>query len=203
MKVLFLGCHCDDIELGCGATIHKRSDWDVHCCVFCSEGRNSEGELVSIEEISRHSLRNLGAEQVYFHRSTPDRFRDVRQDIWEVLRHLRRTIAPDVVVTQAADEHQDHVVLNEESIRVFRDINLLTYLSSYRSQRYFDPDTYEVVDVPDVEAKARSIAMYRQFYTNKNYLEDVSLMSIMRSNGIYIGAQFAEAYRAITRIGIT
>lgn len=203
MKVLFLGCHCDDIELGCGATIYKhRSDWDVYTHTFCSQGYTPSQELVVIEDVSRQSQTNLGVENVSFGKVPPDHFHLHRQQIWECLTDLRRSIQPDVVVTQLADDHQDHVVLYNESVRVFREKTLLSYPCTMRSTRSFDPDTFEVVGGEDVAAKLRSMHIYQQFYTNKHYFQDSNVIAMLRANGLYTQNEFAEVYNTITRINI-
>ena len=201
MQVLFLGCHCNDIELGCGATIHKhRSDWEMHASVLCSHGRR-DGALEVINHIAEKSLNSLGIQNLHFNYFPPDNFHQKRQEIWKHLQHLKKHINPHIVITQSSDEHQDHETLYKESVRVFRQSTLLTY-SVCRSQRYTNPDTFEFVSEEDVAAKLNCANMYREFYKDKNYFDEDNIVSQLRTNGIYPDTQFAEVYQTITRIGV-
>jgi LmbE family N-acetylglucosaminyl deacetylase len=202
LKALFLGCHCDDIELGCGATINKhKKDWSIHCSTLCSEGYKDDN-LVNINGISKQSLGSLGVKNMDFQNFPPDNVSEFRQQVWEHLSKLKHCFKPDIVITQAADDHPDHVILNNESIRVFRDVTLMTYLSNPRSLRYFNADTFEVVDRKDVDAKLNCIKMYRNFYFDKFYLKDENIISSFRCNGYFVNEEFVEPYQTIIRIGL-
>ena len=202
MKVLFLGCHSDDIELGCAATINKhKEDWDIACCVFCTQGYKNE-KLEDIEHIARNSLKSIGVEHLKFYKFSPDNFYKNRQEIWIKLKEFKKEFNPDVIFTQIADEHQDHVTLNQESIRVFREKTLISYMPIILSQRSLSPDTYEIVSNEDVVAKLKCISYYREFYKNKNYLSENNVVALLRANGIYVQSEFAESYKTITRIGV-
>jgi len=201
MKVLFLGCHCDDIELGCGATIHKhKNDWDIYCSVFCSQGYK-DGSLHFISDISAKALKHLGAKHLEFSTFAPDCFHTQRQQILELLMNLKKTIEPKIIFVNNSDEHQDHETLYKESIRVFRQDTLLTY-PVCRSQRSFCPNTFEQVSIEDVNIKLESARMYKGFYGAKNYFNEDNLLASLRSNGIYFNAEFAEVYKTITRVGV-
>tara|TARA_Y100000034_G_scaffold21066_1_gene24234 strand:+ start:548 stop:1159 length:612 start_codon:yes stop_codon:yes gene_type:complete len=203
MKVLFIGSHCDDLELGCGATIHKhRNDWDIHCSVICTEGRNSDGILVSIQHLAEKALSSLGVKNFYFDRFPPDHFAESRQLLWERLQFLKEKVKPDVVITQASDEHQDHETLHKESVRVFRQNTLLAY-HVYPSQRCFNHDTFEIVEEENVKAKLRCAEVYGSFYASKHYFKEENIVAKLRTNGIYPNCEFAEIYQTITRIGVS
>ena len=101
MQVLFLGCHCDDIELGCGATIHKhRNDWEMHASVLCSHGRRDDA-LEVIKHIAEKSLNSLGIQNLHFNHFHPDSFHQERQDIWRHLQYLKKHINPHIGITQS------------------------------------------------------------------------------------------------------
>ena len=54
-QVLLLGAHCDDIEIGCGATLvdlaKRWPDLEFHAIIFCSDDRR--------EQEARQGLANL------------------------------------------------------------------------------------------------------------------------------------------------
>ena len=173
MKVLFLGCHCDDIELGAGATIHKhREDWDIHCHVLCNKGFNRNA-IVCLKTTTRKSLHNLGVpdQNITLDNFDPNHYENQRNEIWKSLNEIKKSLNPDLVISQIEDEHQDHVTLYKETIRVFRESNLYLYLSSLRSLRYNTGDLFEIVSLDDVEKKIKSIKMYEKALGPKIFLK--------------------------------
>ena len=200
MKVIFLGCHSDDIELGCGGTIYKhREDWDISCLVFCRKGKK-QGAWHDISGVATRSLSKLGARTVQVLDFEPDKFSDYRQDVYDHLARIKELEQPCIVFTQAADEHQDHVTLNQESLRVFRQQNMYEYLSTYRSMRSFCPNTYEILDIEHVDAKVKAMQEYFEFYVEKKFMRPSAVMASMSQAGIYVGVDFCEAFRVVTKI---
>lgn len=201
MKALFLGSHCDDVDLGCGATIHKhRTDWDIQCAVLCNLGY-FDGTLKNIQSIATRSLNNLGVKNVLFGGFHPDEFIHQRQKIWVFLSEINKNFAPDIVVVQSPDEHPDHKILNQECIRIFRHRTILEYHVT-RSEKTHECDTFECVSRDNIDAKLRSAEIYGEIYKNKNYLEKDNVLAQLKFTGIYPGLDNAEGYKTITRIGI-
>jgi LmbE family N-acetylglucosaminyl deacetylase len=121
-RVLLLGAHADDIEIGCGGTllrlIDERPDVEIAWIVFSGEGlRRAEAEQ-SAELFLRHARRPR-IEVFDF----PDRlFPTVWQEVKERFDGLRAEFAPDLVFThRRQDAHQDHRVLAELTWCTFRD----------------------------------------------------------------------------------
>lgn len=194
MKVLILGSHCDDIELGCGGTLHKHhKDWCAHCAVLSSRP--------GLEPVARATLRRLGATETHFRDFVYNDFPSQRQEIWEFLKNFQTAFAPDLVLTQEPDDHQDHETLYRETVRVFRQTTLATYLVA-PSLKNFAADTYEGLSGADVAAKKESLAAYRDFYPGKNYLEWANVEAQLRAVGVYPGLEFAESFRTVTRRGL-
>ncbi len=127
-RVLCLGAHCDDIEIGCGATILKlaTTHQNLHICwaVFSStpereqEARNSA--TVFLAEVAKkkvliHTLRDgylpyLGGE-------VKNRFEQIK-----------REFSPDVIFTHyRRDLHQDHRLISELTWNTFRNHFILEY----------------------------------------------------------------------------
>src|SRR5690606_2530598 len=109
LKLLFLGAHCDDIEIGCGATILKLvreySVDHVKWVVFCSnairerEARNCAAEFlkdVASKEILVRDFKDGYLSQQY-------------TDVKKLFEQLKLDGNPDIIFTRYQhDLHQDH-----------------------------------------------------------------------------------------------
>lgn len=127
LKVLCLGAHCDDIEIGCGGTLAAlarsgrpmRVDW----VVFSSDGvREAE---------SRCAARALlGPVESTFRIM---QFRDgffpyAGEAIKDCFESLKRELQPDLILTHyGGDRHQDHRLICELTWNTFRRHLILEY----------------------------------------------------------------------------
>ena len=187
-KVLFLGAHADDIELGCGATIHKhRADWQMRAWVFSD--CNPQGyPLVAAAE---RALGRLGIRRVGFSGLPTRYFAEHRQLIWESCAELARDFDPDCVfVNSDGDAHQDHRSLCEEALRKTFRCSIVSY----------DPvasahccNTHETVAEADVAAKLEALAHYA-IYRDKPYFDPEYVRARLRVSGQAADTRYAEAF---------
>lgn len=191
MNVLFLGCHCDDIELGCGGTISKfRHKWNIHCHVL------SDKDLVGrdLKSTCCKSLKKIGVKNVSFSSFKPSHFHEKRQEIWSTLNSLDEEIKPEAVFSNENDEHQDHKILYEETLRNFRKSSIIQYTIS-RSSNSFNPNIFIELSKKDVKSKCSAVLEYRKLY-NKNYLSKKSVVSQLIFFGIHQEMKYCESFNA-------
>src|SRR4051794_5397595 len=122
LKVLCLGSHSDDIEIGCGGTILRLIEQYPACkfswVVFNALGVR-KGEAQRGAELFAGSTR---LENVLL-----QEFRDgfmpfVGSEVKSVFEELKKTISPDLIFThQGKDAHQDHRLISELTWNTFRD----------------------------------------------------------------------------------
>jgi|LakMenEpi03Aug12_release.lakeMendotaPanAssembly.Ray.scaffolds.fasta_scaffold01099_60 LmbE family N-acetylglucosaminyl deacetylase len=199
MKALFIGCHCDDIELGCGGTIHKRkNDWNIFCAVFSECG--PFGSLKELKNYSKKSLEELGANEVIFDDFPTNDFWQYRQKIWEKIHELEKSINPDIIFTQCPDNHQDHKTIYEESVRNFKKKDMISYQSSIRNSLDHSWNWFEVLNRSDVDAKINILKNFPCYKDTKIYFTPENIESQLRINAMYIESEFAEAFKLIKKI---
>ena len=128
-KVLFVGAHPDDIEIGCGALLAQISSHAEVFCVTLSDNQKNPKHKGLVAE-HRRSMAALGVSedrlviQVFETRN----FARDRQEILEYLYEVNRQQRPDLVfVHSAADIHQDHSVATQETLRAFRGVSVLGF----------------------------------------------------------------------------
>jgi LmbE family N-acetylglucosaminyl deacetylase len=128
LRILCLGAHSDDVEIGCGGTIlrllaeHPGSS--VHWIVFsASELREREARASAAEFLAGAAAATVvvkGYRESFF----PAQWADIKESFEEI----RRVAEPDVVFSHARqDLHQDHRVVSELTWNAFRNHLVLEY----------------------------------------------------------------------------
>jgi len=128
LQILALGCHSDDIEIGCGGAILKlgveHPDCVFHWVVFSAIGvRAAEARHAAAQFVD--PLRLKGPVLKTF----PDGFMPfVGADIKPVFEELKRAVSPDLIFTHnRRDAHQDHRLISELTWNTFRNHLILEY----------------------------------------------------------------------------
>lgn len=204
-KVLFVGAHPDDIELGCGALIHNiigrgAESCDIRCVTLSDNQKNPA--LLNLVKEHQRSMAVLGVppEKVVLESFETRRFQQLRQEILEYLYQLNRSFKPDLVFTHTQhDIHQDHVQTTEEVLRAFRGTTVLGY-DVLRSSYGFFPNFLVEVDETDVQAKITAMAEY-QTYTDRYYFSPDILRSTLVRHGALAERPYAEGFDILRVIG--
>lgn len=193
-RILFLGAHPDDIELGCGALIaHVTGKVDLRC-VTLSDNRKNPAHTNLVEEHYR-SMCELGVlkDQVILKDFETRNFPRDRQAILEFLYELNRVFKPDIVFTHTqSDIHQDHDVVRVEALRAFRGVSVLGY-DVLRSSYGFFPHFLVEVTEADVQKKVDALAEYKT-YREKYYFDPEIIRSTSIRHGALAERPYAEGF---------
>jgi len=200
-KVIFIGAHPDDIELGCGALIANiQPHADVHCVTLSDNQKNPHLKNVAAEHYASMAILGLDKGHVILSDFETRRFMHFRQEILEFMLDLRKKLQPDMVfVHSAADLHQDHGTVTQEALRAFRGISLFGY-DVIRSSHGFFPTFLVEVTAEDVEKKLRSLAAY-ETYKDKYYFNPDLTRSILIRNGAICERPYAEGFDMMRLVG--
>jgi LmbE family N-acetylglucosaminyl deacetylase len=200
-RVLFLGAHPDDIELGCGALIHHIARIsEVHCVTFSDNQKNPLLKNVVDEQYRSMAILGVPKERAVYGPFITRVFPDSRQEILEYLLRLREEIMPELIfVHSKQDIHQDHLTMTEEALRAYRGITLLGY-DVVRSSYGFFPHFLVEVTVEDVEAKIEALSQYST-YRDKYYFDRELTRAIMVRHGALAERPFAEGFDILRIVG--
>lgn len=208
MRVLAIGAHPDDIELGCGGTLAKHSirlkDWNVWCATASQvEGLENPADVKSVV---KGSLAELGVfhGQVIVNDLPMFQLHEHRDDLWKWLCELNSVIKPDWVLCSEADHHQDHIALHDEVLRVFFGASILTF-RNLRAQGVLKSNPiYQKLEKADVDCKISSLAHYQFLkitngtetttYGAKRYMQPEVIKAKMICDGEWCGADYAEDF---------
>jgi LmbE family N-acetylglucosaminyl deacetylase len=128
LRVLAIGCHCDDIEIGCGGTILKLIDEgavsEIRWIVLSGDGARRDEARRSADAM----LAGAPAAEVILHDFPDGFFPYDGQRVKDFFEARKVEFSPDVVFThQRNDLHQDHRLCSELTWNTFRDHLILEY----------------------------------------------------------------------------
>ena len=204
-RVLAVGAHTDDVELGCGGLLSrfKREGAALHVAAFSrAEQSLPEGAPVdALEKEFRAAMAILGCDDLYVGTVPVRHFDAHRQHVLDELISLKRAFQPDLVLTMnSADTHQDHAVVHRESLRAFRGVSLLGYESPW-NQRHSANDLFVELTEADLETKVAMLDAYRtQAELGRPYARAEAIRAAAVFRGVQGRLPLAEMYEVIAEI---
>ena len=197
LRVLALGAHSDDIEIGAGGAIlswiASGAEVSIDWCALSAPGERADEARASAMEFL------AGAKQAEIHLGE---FRDgyfpaERTAVKDWVEGLKRLEKPDVVLChQRNDAHQDHRMVCELAWNTFRDHLILEYEIPKWDGDLGQPNIY----VPlSEEVLARKIELlHKHFGTqrSKAWFDDETFRGLARLRGVECRERYAEAFFA-------
>lgn len=197
LKVLCLGAHSDDIEIGCGGTILKLVEShpgvSFHWVVFSSTRERKQEARSSAKAFLGTTRGN---------KVDVESFRDgffpyIGGNIKEYFEKLKKRVSPDLIFTHcSADLHQDHRLISELTYNTFRDNLILEYEIPKYDGDLGRPNVYSCLAQTTCKRKLKYLNTYFKSQKQNQWFKDETFRSIMRVRGIECNApgQFAEAF---------
>lgn len=196
LKILCLGAHSDDIEIGCGGTILRLIEQypgcTFHWVVFSAIGRRKteahRGAELFASKWLEHSL----------FREFPDtRMPFVGAEVKNVFEELKQAISPDLIFTHYRDDaHQDHRLISELTRNAFRDHFILEYEIPKYDGDLSRPGVFVPLTQDCYQKKVGYILDVFQSQRSKRWFEESTFLSLMRLRGMECNAPsgYAEAF---------
>ena len=194
LRVLCLGAHCDDIEIGCGGTLLRLlSELDpaeVTWVAFSAPpARRRELEKSArgfLARARKHTLIAHDFRDSYF----PGQYTAIKQ-AFEPLKALAK---PDLVFTHhRADLHQDHRLIGELTWNAFRDHLILEYEIPKYEGDLSTPATYVALRKAEVERKIRLLMGCYGTQRSKRWFTPELFRGLMCLRGIESGSALGWA----------
>jgi LmbE family N-acetylglucosaminyl deacetylase len=197
LRVLCLGCHSDDIEIGCGGSILRlaaeRPDCVFYWVVFsavdirAAEAKQAVAQFVDPSRVKRVVLENFRDGFMPF----------VGADIKAVFEEMKQTIAPDLVFTHSRkDAHQDHRLIAELTWNTFRDHLILEYEIPKYDGDMGQPSVFVPLSLDLCKRKIDLIMGAFRSQADKRWFKQETFFALMRLRGMECNAPsgYAEAF---------
>lgn len=200
-RILFLGAHPDDIELGAGALIHNIGGQSEILCATLSDNQKNP-VLKNVVTEHRASMTILGVPQDHdlIENFETRKFPDLRQDVLEYLLKLRREFKPQIIFCHSQNDiHQDHNVVTQEALRAYRGLTVLGFDVVRSSYNFFPHFMVEVTGV-DVDKKIEALSQYKTYH-GKYYFDPDLLRATMIRHGALAERDFAEGFDILRVVG--
>lgn len=197
LKVIFLGAHSDDIEIGCGGTvirlIRENPEIEVAWVVFSALAERGNEARNSADEFLKH----VQHKQVIVHEFKDGYFPHRGAEIKDIFEQLKRDFTPDVIFTHyRQDLHQDHRVLNELTWNTWRDHFILEYEIPKYDGDLGVPNFFVHLDKEICDKKTDALVRFFQTQGNKHWFTPETFQAILRLRGVESKSPggYAEAF---------
>jgi LmbE family N-acetylglucosaminyl deacetylase len=195
-KILCLGAHCDDIEIGCGGTLLRliREVPDAQICwvVFSgNEERRREAQKsaqVLLEKVTTKTVDIQNFRESYFP-FVGDQIKDYFEQI--------SNFSPDLIFTHCEkDAHQDHRLISSLTWNTFRNNLVLEYEIPKYDADLGTPNVYFTLSKADVELKVTHLLGHFKSQSLRQWFDSETFKAIMRIRGLEINSssKYAEAF---------
>lgn len=199
LRLLAIGAHADDIEIGCGGTVLRLV---------------SEGRLRSIHWVvlGAHDERvdEARAGMAAFTSGAPDVSHEINSfrdgyfpadygAIKERFEAIKASQSPDLVLVHRRDDlHQDHRIAAEMAWTTFRDHLILEYEIPKWDADLAPPNAYVELDADTIERKASLLASTFSSQADRHWFSRETFVGLARVRGIECRAPggYAEGFHA-------
>ncbi len=183
MKVLAIGAHPDDIELGCGGTLikHVQNGDNVYALIFT----NGEAGLGGKKDVDRQqestqalTLAGVPLSNMYFLQYPDTELWRERQKVMNTIADFCEKFQIQLIYTHSNKAtHQDHVTIYEETMRGAKKAwAIMAYETHGGTNPSFSPTLF--VDITNVIAKKIAMLNFHQSQISKKILKVESVVAL-------------------------
>jgi LmbE family N-acetylglucosaminyl deacetylase len=197
LKLLCLGAHCDDIEIGCGGTLlrllSERPGSEVRWVVFASRPeRERETRASAADFLASASRADVTVKQ--FRESY---FPWEGASIKDEFERLKREETPDVIFTHhRRDEHQDHSAVAQLTWNTFRNHLVAEYEIPKYEGDLGTPNLFVPLSAATAQRKVELILRHYRTQAGRTWFRAGTFQAVLNLRGVECNAPegLAEAF---------
>jgi len=196
-RILCLGAHCDDIEIGCGGTILRlleenpsvRITWVVFSSTSQRRREAHSSARLFLKDLRRHKIIVKSFRDSYF----PYQGNRIK----EFFGTLKGEPSPDLIFTHfRGDLHQDHRLISELTWNAFRNHLVLEYEIPKYDGDLGSPNFFVGIDEGVSAKKIRYILEAFQSQKSKQWFREDTFRALLQIRSIESNPEtkYAEAF---------
>lgn len=197
LQILCLGCHSDDIEIGCGGAVLRLAEQYPGCAfhwvVFSAIGQREAEARRAAELFAGRAI--VGGPQL---KAFPDGFMPyVGAEVKAVFEDLKKNVRPDLIFTHTRkDAHQDHRLISELTWNTFRNHLILEYEIPKYDGDLGRPSVFIPLPKEVYQRKVQYLMDAFESQRAKPWFEVDTFLSLMRLRGMECNSPsgYAEAF---------
>jgi LmbE family N-acetylglucosaminyl deacetylase len=197
LRLLCIGAHSDDLEIGCGGTVLKwldaHKDLAISWVVASAPGQREAEARSSADELLKGAARLDLVLRDFRDGFLPAQFADAKL----LFEDLKTGEHPDIVLThRLEDRHQDHRLIAELTWQTFRNHFILEYEVPKYEGDLGQPNFFVPLSLSVCERKVTHLMRYFSSQRSKAWFTEDTFTALMRLRGIESNApeKFAEAF---------
>jgi len=197
VRLLAIGAHSDDIEIGCGGTILKliRQGSLAEVCWVVLTGENKRA--TEARQSAEAFLGDVPSRRVILKDFRDGFFPYDGAEIKLFFESLKADFSPDMILThQRSDLHQDHRVTSELTWNTFRDHLILEYEIPKYDGDMGAPNLFVPIDESVCREKIEHLMAHFGSQLPKRWFKDDLFSGLLRLRGMECNSQtsYAEAF---------
>jgi LmbE family N-acetylglucosaminyl deacetylase len=194
-KILAIGAHPDDIELGCGGTVSAACAAGANVvAIFLTKGEQS-GNAESRCQESAKALKLLGVQEMHFGDFIDANIPSSHKAI-DFLESFCNNGEIETILTHSVnDSHQDHRAVGWLSLSAFRNVPRILAYESPRVTSSFSPTYF--VDISNFVDRKWSALKCHESQKAKRYLAYESMINLASFRGSQVNVHAAEAFEVV------
>jgi LmbE family N-acetylglucosaminyl deacetylase len=196
-RILVLGAHCDDIEIGCGGTILRLAAAKASLEVLWVILTSTPARAAEARDSAAAFLDGVPSARVVIHEFKDSLLPYSGLAVKEAFEALKPTFSPDLIFTHyREDRHQDHRLVSDLTWNTWRNHLILEYEIPKYDGDFGCPNLFSPIPKATLERKIDLILKHFGSQTGRHWLTRDLLEAVPRIRGMECVApdNFAEAF---------
>ncbi len=195
LRLLCIGAHCDDIEIGCGGTLltwmmQRRVQQMVWVIFSSTPERKAEAEASADRYFDA-----IPQSKLLIYDFIDSRLPFQAQQVKDCVEGLRDYIEPDIIFTHyRQDRHQDHRLLSDLTWNAYRNHQILEYEITKYDGDLGQPNAYVAISADICQSKIEGLLQCFVSQRQKHWFDEETFRSLLRLRGLECHSRYAEAF---------
>ncbi|MEM1116708.1 MAG: PIG-L family deacetylase [Bacteroidota bacterium] len=195
LRLVAMGAHADDLEIGAGGTLLRLLAERPHTEVVWAVFSASEARAAEARAAADALLADAASARVHVASFRDGFFPTEAEAIKRFAQRELEAVRPHLVLTHRLDDaHQDHRVVAELAWQTFRDATVAAYEIPKWDGDLGPPNAYVVLDDETLARKVELLCQHFPSQHGKAWYDAETFRGLARIRGVEAGARYAEAF---------